>query len=219
MKKLQGVHSGQRNGRIDKGVVILALLLVLPILSAFSFIYLCKTVFCGQDNLSGKEVSLQTVRDVGESNFVKEGEVIFFSKKNKAQIVQIDIEIADTPHELDTGLMHRRSLPNTAGMLFIFDRSQLLFFWMKNTYIPLDIIFVDENMRIVRIQKNSKPLSEELIPSLTKARYVVEVNAGFCDQHSIEIGDYIKYDKISHGRHQLNSRKLSLNWMIILSRE
>jgi len=68
---------------------------------------------------------------------------------------------------------------------------------MKNTYIPLDIIFVDENMRIVRIQKNNKPLSEELIPSLMKARFVVEVNAGFCDEQSIEVGDYIKfrYDK------------------------
>jgi uncharacterized membrane protein (UPF0127 family) len=205
MKKLQEVHSGHRNGRIDKGVTILALLLALPMLTALSYIYLCKTVFCGQDNLLGKEVPLQTVRNVGESKFTKEGELIFLTKKNKAQIAQINIEIADTPHELAACLMHRRSIPNTAGMLFIFDRSQLLFFWMKDTYIPLDIIFADENMRIVGIQKNLKPLSEELIPSLMKARYVVEVNAGFCDQHSIEIGDYIKYDKILYGRHQLNS--------------
>jgi uncharacterized protein len=197
MKKLQEVHSGHRNGRIDKRVIIPALLLALPILSALSYISLSKTVFCGENNLLGKKVSLQTVRNVGESNFVKEGELIFFTKKNRAQIVQIDIEIADTPHELTTGLMHRRSIPKTAGMLFIFDRSQLLFFWMKDTYIPLDIIFIDENMQILRIQKNVKPLSEKLIPSLRNAKYVVEVNAGFCDEQSIEVGDYIKfrYDK------------------------
>jgi len=196
MKKLQEVHSGHRNGRTDKRVIILALLLALPILSALSYIYLCKTVFCGQDNLLGKEVSLQTVRNVGGSNFVKEGELIFLSKKNKARIVQIDIEIADTPHELATGLMHRRSIPKTAGMLFIFDRSQLLFFWMKNTYIPLDIIFADENMRIVTVKKNARPLSEKLIPSIRDAMYVVEVNAGFCDKYGIKIGDHLSYEKI-----------------------
>jgi uncharacterized membrane protein (UPF0127 family) len=196
MKKLQEVHSGHRNGRIDKRVIILALLLALPILSALSCIYLCKTVFCGQYNLSGKEVPLQTVRNVGESNFVKEGELIFLTEKNKAQIVQIDIEIADTPHELATGLMRRRSMPNAAGMLFIFDRSQLLFFWMKDTYIPLDIIFVDENMRIVNVKKNARPLSEKLIPSIRDAMYVVEVSAGFCDKYGIKIGDNLSYEEI-----------------------
>jgi uncharacterized membrane protein (UPF0127 family) len=84
-------------------------------------------------------------------------------------------------------------MPDTAGMLFIYKQSQKLFFWMKNTYIPLDIIFVNENMQIVTLWKNTKPLSEKTIPSYQFSKYVVEVNAGFCDKYDIKLGDYITY--------------------------
>jgi len=195
MKKSQKAYSGHTAGRIKKRVIILTFLSGLSILLVLSYIYLSQHVFCKQNNPLGTEVSVQTVERVSEPTFIKEGELIFLSKKTKAKIIQIDIEIADTPHELATGLMYRHSMLDTAGMLFIYEWSQPLFFWMKNTYIPLDIIFVDESMQIVEIQKNTKPLSEELIPSLRNARYVVEVNAGFCNKHCIEIGDYITYDK------------------------
>lgn len=91
--------------------------------------------------------------------------------------------------------MFRRSMPDTAGMLFIFEQSEPQVFYMKNTYIPLDIIFVNENSQIVTIQKNTKPLSDKLIPSYMDSLYVVEVNAGFCDTHGIHIGDSIIFTK------------------------
>src|SRR4030042_774943 len=80
---------------------------------------------------------------------------------------------------------------------FIYEKTQPLAFWMKNTYIPLDIVFVDENMQIVTIKKNAKPLSEKLILSNRDSMYVVEVNAGFCNKYDITIGDYLAYERIS----------------------
>jgi uncharacterized membrane protein (UPF0127 family) len=67
---------------------------------------------------------------------------------------------------------------------------------MKNTFIPLDIIFADEHMQIVTIKKNAQPLSEKLIPSIRDAMYVVEVHAGFCNRYGIKIGDHLSYEKI-----------------------
>lgn len=67
---------------------------------------------------------------------------------------------------------------------------------MKNTIIPLDIIFIDENKKIVTIQQNTVPFSEESIPSYKNAMYVIEVNAGFCGKFSIKEGDYINYTGI-----------------------
>jgi uncharacterized protein len=128
-----------------------------------------------------------------EPKFTKEGELTFLSKTVKKKIIKIDIEIADNDYERTRGLMYRRSLPDNSGMLFIFERSGTLSFWMRNTYIPLDIIFVDKNKQIVTIQKNTKPLSYAQIPSKRNAKYAVEVNAGFSDKHGIVIGDFITF--------------------------
>ena len=81
------------------------------------------------------------------------------------------------------------------GMLFIFDDSSPRYFWMKNTYISLDIIYIDENFRIVSIQKTALPRSEESLPSEKPAKYVVEVNAGFTDKYKINKGDKISFLK------------------------
>jgi len=128
-----------------------------------------------------------------EPRFAKEGELTFLSKTGRKKIIKIDIEIADNDYERTRGLMYRRSLPDNSGMLFIFERSGTLSFWMRNTYIPLDIIFVDKNRQIVTIQKNTKPLSYAQIPSKRNAKYAVEVNGGFSDRHGIVIGDYITF--------------------------
>ena len=128
-----------------------------------------------------------------DAKFIGEGILTFHDKTTKKIITQIDIEIADNPSKRETGLMFRRSLPDNAGLLFIYKKRQPLSFWMKNTYIPLDIIFVDEDMKIVTISKNTKPLSEDPIPSYRYSMYVIEVNAGFCDKYGIQIGDYIKF--------------------------
>jgi len=128
-----------------------------------------------------------------EPQFTREGQLTFLQQKSKKKITSIDIEIADTDYERMQGLMFRHSMPRQAGMLFIFERSEPRSFWMRNTYIPLDIIFADEKGRIITIHKKTKPLSYETIRSSNGAKYVVEVNAGFCDQHGIHVGDWIRF--------------------------
>jgi uncharacterized protein len=129
----------------------------------------------------------------GGQEFVKEGELVFFGKDNSGKIMKIDVEIADDPYKWERGLMYRHSMPEAAGMLFIFRRPQLLSFWMRNTYIPLDIIFVDGSMRIVTIYKDTQPLSEKQLFSNVAVKYAVEVNAGFCNRYGIKKGDYIRF--------------------------
>jgi len=173
---------------------ILTLFLGLAIfLIVISYIYLDKNGFSEKKEIPKKEIFSESAKTNNEPKFFKDGKLIFFNKKTKKKIAQIDIEISDTPYEIAIGLMYRRSMPDTAGMLFIFNQSQPLFFWMKNTYIPLDIIFVNENMQIVTIQKNTKPLSEKPILSYRDSMYVVEVNAGFCDKNGISVGDHILF--------------------------
>jgi hypothetical protein len=129
----------------------------------------------------------------GEQEFVKEGELVFLGKNDGEKITKIDVEIADNPYEWERGLMYRHSMPEAAGMLFIFPRPQLLSFWMRNTYIPLDIIFVDGSMRIVTIHNNALSLSEKPLFSNVAVKFAVEVNAGFCDRYGIKKGDYIRF--------------------------
>ena len=129
-----------------------------------------------------------------EPEFRKEGELTFIKKGEKSKIVTIDIEIADTLHEKRIGLMYRKSMADRKGMLFIFDNMRAQFFWMKNTYIPLDMVFIGKGMEIVGIAKNTTPLSEELIPVHDESQYIVEVNAGFTDTYGIHVGDYIEIE-------------------------
>jgi len=168
----------------------LSLLLVLVIFSStISYIYLDRNIF------NEKEEFLPiSVKTNNKSKVIKEGKLTFLNKITRKKIVEIDIEIAYTPDERATGLMFRRSMPDRAGMLFIYEQSKPRFFWMRNTYIPLDIIYVNENMQIVTVQKNTMPLSDKPIPSYKNSMYVVEVNAGFCDKYGINIGDYINFD-------------------------
>jgi uncharacterized protein len=125
--------------------------------------------------------------------FTKEGELMFLERKTNKRIITIDIEIADNDYERTQGLMHRHSLPHNAGMLFIFERPDPRSFWMRNTYIPLDIIFADGKKQIVNIREKTEPLSYKAILSNKDAQYVVEVNAGFCDKYKIRVGDRIRF--------------------------
>jgi uncharacterized protein len=124
--------------------------------------------------------------------FVKEGEVTFMDEKGEL-IQKIDVEIAADDAERARGLMYRPYMPDSVGMLFIFDNAEPQAFWMKNTHIPLDIIYVDQNRKIVSIQKNARPYSEESLPSFADAQYVVEVNAGYTDRYGIKVGDQVRF--------------------------
>ncbi len=105
----------------------------------------------------------------------------------------IEVEIARSAYEHSKGLMDRTSLPHNQGMLFIFDDMSPRSFWMRNTRISLDIIFVDDQYRVVSIQKNTVPMSEESLPSEGPAKYVIEVNAGFSDLYNIRPGDSLSF--------------------------
>ena len=106
----------------------------------------------------------------------------------------IEIEIADNQEDIMQGLMFRNHLGPDQGMFFIFQEEEERIFWMKDTPLSLDIIFVNKDLKIIDIARHTVPYSTEPIPSIHPARYVVEVNAGYCDFHGIENLDYVRYD-------------------------
>jgi uncharacterized membrane protein (UPF0127 family) len=103
------------------------------------------------------------------------------------------VELALTPDEQSRGLMYRRSLPEGQGMLFDFKRDQETSFWMKNTYVPLDMIFIRSDGRIHRIAENTEPLSERMVPSNGPVRAVLEVVAGTTRKLGIAPGDRVAH--------------------------
>lgn len=130
-----------------------------------------------------------------EPPFKKEGDLTFIKKDGK-EVKKIDIEVADNGPERQQGLMWRKSMPENEGMLFIFPEMDMQAFWMKNTIVPLDIIYVDNKKEIVKIYKNTTPYSEKSMPSEKKAIYVVETVAGFCDKYGITEGDKISFNSM-----------------------
>lgn len=104
----------------------------------------------------------------------------------------VKIEVADNPIERGIGLMYRKSMDERAGMLFVFDDTGVYPFWMKNTYIPLDMLFISDNGTIVDIIPDTVPMSEERCVPDAEHKYVLEVNGGFCEKYGIETGDVIK---------------------------
>lgn len=103
------------------------------------------------------------------------------------------VELAATPEQRSRGLMFRRSMPEDQGMLFDFERVQPVSMWMKNTYISLDMFFIDEDGTIVRIAERTEPLSERTIPSGRPVLSVLELNAGVADALGIEAGDRVEH--------------------------
>ena len=141
---------------------------------------------CKEDKKTIKPIKIE---------FKKEGELSLFNSKTDLIIATFDIEIADSDYETQTGLMHRYSMKDNRAMLFIFPEMSLRYFYMKNTYIPLDIMYLNKNKVIVSIQENAKPLSETSLPSQFPAQYVLEINAGLSQKWSIEIGDSMEFTK------------------------
>ena len=128
-----------------------------------------------------------------EPKFTKEGTLSFVSGETGETIRTIDMEKADNDMERQFGLMYRKSMPDSEGMLFLFNKAEPQSFWMHNTYISLDILFVDANRHILNIHKNAKTLSDKPLPSDGNAQYVVEVIGGFCDKYGVKPGDIIKW--------------------------
>ena len=112
---------------------------------------------------------------------------------SKTGVHSFSVEVVDNDADRAKGLMHRRSLPEGTGMLFDFHREQDVSFWMQNTYIPLDMIFIRADGRIHRIAENTVPLSLEQVPSRGPVRGVLEVIAGTSRKLGIAPGDRVAH--------------------------
>ncbi|CTQ34045.1 DUF192 domain-containing protein [Jannaschia rubra] len=106
--------------------------------------------------------------------------------------VRLKVDLALTPQEQARGLMFRESMPRFSGMLFVYPRESQVSFWMRNTLIPLDMIFVGADGRIVDVHENAVPLDETPIPSAAPALAVLEVNGGLTETLGIDVGDALR---------------------------
>ncbi len=107
--------------------------------------------------------------------------------------VTLDIEIADTPARQALGLMYRTQLPPGAGMLFLHDGSRELSMWMRNTYIPLDMVFIRADGTVHRIAAMTEPHSEEIIPSRGPVSAVLEIAGGSAARLGLKPGDKVRH--------------------------
>ncbi|MBL1214428.1 MAG: DUF192 domain-containing protein [Ignavibacteriae bacterium] len=144
---------------------------------------------CSNNNVSA-EKPIQNNEKNAEDYFTKEGELTFNTKRSE-YISSIDIEIAEDDRGRTQGLMFRKEMKENQGMLFIFTREEYQSFWMRNTEISLDIIFVNSNEEIVTIHKNTETFSDNSYPSTKPAIYVVEVVGGYTSKFGINVGDKI----------------------------
>ncbi|WP_246191242.1 DUF192 domain-containing protein [Aureimonas leprariae] len=112
----------------------------------------------------------------------------------------IVVELAETPPEREKGLMFRRSMAPDHGMLFDFDESRPVTMWMKNTLIPLDMLFMDEQGVVTQVKRMAKPESLDLIPSGGPVRYVLELNGGAAERFGVHQGDRLRHPLIPPGR-------------------
>lgn len=126
---------------------------------------------------------------------IKKPFINIITSEHHSKVIPVYVDVADDPQEHEKGLMYRKSMDQNSGMLFIFGGANNdLSFWMKNTYIPLDMIFIGSDLRIVDIKEAVQPCLQQQEPcpsylSRQPAKYVLEVNAGFVQENKIKIGD------------------------------
>lgn len=152
----------------------------------FYMALLLALVSCKED----KKVIKQT-----EVHFTKEGALTIYKTSDSSEIT-LDVEIANTDFDIQTGLMYRVSMEQKQGMLFVFEDEKERFFYMKNTKIPLDLIYINATHNIVSFQENAIPFDESSLPSNLPAKYVLEINAGLINKWKLSVGDSISYSKL-----------------------
>ena len=138
------------------------------------------------------------VPDVGHADEPEEetdvsGPAVVFRPRG-AKEVRVAVEVARTRVQTQRGLMYREHLPPDAGMLFLFARPRVQSFWMKNTLIPLDMIFVSSDMVVVGVVENAEPgtTRSRSVPGVV-SQFVVEVNAGWAREHAIAVGVPVEF--------------------------
>lgn len=113
------------------------------------------------------------------------------------EITRFDVEVADDSNERSRGLMFRTEFPNDRAMLFVFEETREVAFWMQNTPRPLDMLFVRESGELASIARNTTPFSTDSVGSGEPVRYVLEINAGLADAFGIAPGDRLVHPIIS----------------------
>lgn len=132
-----------------------------------------------------------------EPKFRHEGQLAILDSNGRDTLAELAIELADSPEEIMYGMMYRKSMADFSGMLFLMPEERPQSFYMKNTYVSLDIIYINSKNRIVSIQKNAEPLNERSLPSGAPASMVLEVPGGFCDREGIAAGQSIRYQRFT----------------------
>lgn len=157
------------------------------LISTFIFLSILSFYNC-KDNTKSESKNLTK-----EILFTKQGELTLLKAETDSIISKLDIEIADNEYKTQTGLMYRNSMEENQAMLFIFPDEQKRSFYMKNTEIPLDILYFNSEKILMSLQKNAKPFDQTSLPSETVSQYVLEVNAGLSDKWNLEKGDRFEF--------------------------
>ena len=126
---------------------------------------------------------------IGQTHF-KSGSLTINTKYDN---LYYRVEVADNPRLKSIGLMYRSTLPANQGMLLLNEKPQQLNIWMKNTFIPLDIIYIDTDGYIVKIVENAQPESTRVMPSGGRVKAVLELKAGQVQKRDIAVGDRVTY--------------------------
>ena len=129
-------------------------------------------------------------------SFEKQGMAIIYGTDGKQKAV-FDLELAETLEQQRIGLMYRDTMTDNQGMLFVYQAAGNLNFWMKNTYLPLDLVFFLPDSTIYKIYPDNKPFSESAISPPEKCLMTLELNAGIADRYKLNPGDKIKWQSIN----------------------
>jgi uncharacterized membrane protein (UPF0127 family) len=120
--------------------------------------------------------------------------------RQDGKILKFIVEIATNDAEREQGLMNREEMKPDRGMLFDFGTTRPVYMWMKNTYLPLDMLFISADGRITHVRANTLPLSEDIIDSRGAVRFVLEINGGISDTLGIRTGDTVTGMQIERAR-------------------
>lgn len=132
------------------------------------------------------------VQAILPSHAAELGEVTIETAEGRVHVFQV--EIVTTPEEMALGLMFRRELAADAGMLFVYEEARETAFWMQNTFLPLDMLFINEDGSIRHIAERTVPLSTASVPSQGPVRAVLEINGGTSERLGISIGDRVRWE-------------------------
>ncbi|MDR5591837.1 DUF192 domain-containing protein [Christiangramia sp. SM2212] len=157
-------------------------------LAALSLI-LSSTLSCEDEKKQPESIETEPIA------FKKEAELYLIKANSGDTIKKLDIELAESDYEHQTGLMYRDSMKDDQGMLFIYDSERIRSFYMKNTYIPLDIIYYEADSTLVSIQKNATPRDETSLPSEGPTQFILEINGGLSDEWGLEKDDRFSFIK------------------------